>query len=184
MTDMNNEYSNPSDISDNVITNSDSEIRLNENDRLSAELAKKKTELALPDWDEELQSHQIRFLNAYALGGSVSHACRITKIGRRSPYRWAEKLPVFAQAMQEAKELGVQRLEDWALHRATDADNPSDRLVEFLLKAHRPAVYRERVDVALHGQIEHRKRVVLESLDDSRVVEATNLPETEEPLPE
>ena len=183
MTQLNNN-------SDNVVSDSDSDndisdqLSLNSDDRLASELADKKTELALPEWDESLTPNQIRFLNAYALGGSVSHACRVAKLGRKSPYRWAEGSEAFSNAMKEAKEAGVQRLEDWALQRATDADNPSDRLVEFLLKAHRPAVYRERVDLALHGQIEHRKRVVLESLDDDRVIEATNLSETEEPLPE
>jgi len=56
-----------------------------------------------------------------------------------------------------------------------DAMNPSDRLTEFLLKAARPEVYRERVDHHLHGKVEHRKRVILESLDEDRIVEA--LPE-------
>ena len=183
MTHLNNN-------SDNVVSDSDSDndisnhLSLNSEDKLVDELADKKTELALPEWDESFTPNQIRFLNAYALGGSVSHACRVTKLGRKSPYRWAETSEAFSNAMKEAKEAGVQRLEDWALQRATDADNPSDRLVEFLLKAHRPAVYRERVDLALHGQIEHRKRVVLESLDDDRIVEATNVERSEDPSSE
>ena len=129
------------------------------------------TELALPDWPEELTPSQKRFLNAYALGGSVSAAARSCEISRANPYRWAESSPEFTQALSVAKEYGVQRLEDWALSRAMDDMNPSDRLTEFLLKAARPEVYRERVDHRLTGQIEHRKRVILESLDDHRVIE-------------
>ena len=129
------------------------------------------TELALPDWPEELTPSQKRFLNAYALGGSVSAAARSCEISRANPYRWAESSPEFTQALSVAKEYGVQRLEDWALSRAMDDMNPSDRLTEFLLKAARPEVYRDRVDHRLTGQIEHRKRVILESLDDHRVIE-------------
>ena len=129
------------------------------------------TELALPDWPEELTPSQKRFLNAYALGGSVSAAARSCEISRANPYRWAESSPEFTQALSVAKEYGVQRLEDWALSRAMDDMNPSDRLTEFLLKAARPEVYRERVDHRLTGQIEHRKRGILESLDDHRVIE-------------
>ena len=129
------------------------------------------TELALPDWPEELTPSQKRFLNAYALGGSVSAAARSCEISRANPYRWAESSPEFTQALSVAKEYGVQRLEDWALSRAMDDMNPSDRLTEFLFKAARPEVYRERVDHRLTGQIEHRKRVILESLDDHRVIE-------------
>lgn len=77
--------------------------------------------------------------------------------------------------MLEARESGIQRLEDWALRRAMDSDNPSDRLTEFLLKAHRPYVYRERVDHHIHGQVEHKKRVILEEVDGSRIITAENL---------
>ena len=129
------------------------------------------TEVALPDWPDGLTPSQERFLNAYSLGGSVSAAARTCEISRTNPYRWAESSPVFREALSVAKEYGVQRLEDWALARAMDDMNPSDRLTEFLLKASRPEVYRERVDHRLTGQIEHRKRVILESLDDHRVIE-------------
>lgn len=130
------------------------------------------TLVALPEWPEGLTPPQMRFLNAFALGGSVSQACRSCSMGRANPYRWLEKSEVFQQQYEIAKEYGVQRLEDWALARAMDAMNPSDRLTEFLLKAARPEVYRERVDHHLHGKVEHRKRVILEALDQDRVVEA------------
>ena len=136
------------------------------------------TVVALPEWPEGLTPPQERFLNAFALGGSVSQACRSCGMGRANPYRWLEKSEVFAEQFEIAKEYGVQRLEDWALARAMDAMNPSDRLTEFLLKAARPEVYRERVDHHLHGKVEHRKRVILEALDEDRIVEA--LPDSPE----
>ena len=128
--------------------------------------------LQLPEWPEGLTPLQVRFLNALALGGSVSTACRVCMMARANPYRWAEGSESFSDAMAEAREVGVQRLEDWALQRAMDSDNPSDRLTEFLLKAHRPGVYRERVDHHIHGQVEHKKRVILEEVDGARIITA------------
>ena len=133
------------------------------------------TRIALPEWPEGLKPPMVRFLNAFAVGGSISQAGRSCGMSRNSPYRWLESSEVFQQQFEIAKEYGVQRLEDWALARAMDAMTPSDRLTEFLLKAARPEVYRERVDHHLHGKVEHRKRVILESLDEDRIVEA--LPE-------
>ena len=127
------------------------------------------TALALPEWPDGLTASQERFLTAYSLGGSISAAARACEISRANPYRWRESSEIFEQALAIAKEYGVQHLEDWALTRAMDTMNPSDRLTEFLLKAARPEVYRERVDHRLTGQIEHRKRVILETLDVSVV---------------
>jgi hypothetical protein len=129
------------------------------------------TAVALPEWPEGLTSSQERFLCAYSLGGSISAAARVCDMSRANPYRWAENSVAFREALTVAKEYGVQRLEDWALARAMDTMNPSDRLTEFLLKAARPEVYRERVDHRLTGQIEHRKRVILETIEDHKVIE-------------
>ena len=126
--------------------------------------------LAIPEWSDAFSPLQVRFLNAYAIGGSVARACRACKMARANPYRWADSNPEFSDALAEAREVGVQHLEDWALARAMDTMNPSDRLTEFLLKSLRPAVYRERVDHHLHGTVEHKKKVVLEDLDEARVV--------------
>ena len=123
------------------------------------------------DWPDTLSALQIQFLNALAIGGSVARACRSVGMARANPYRWLENSEEFAEQFAVAKEYGVQRLEDWALSRAMDSDNPSDRLVEFLLKAARPEMYRDRVDHHLHGKVEHRKRVILEGLEEAEIVE-------------
>ena len=139
------------------------------------------TDVIERDWPVTLTPLQVQFLNALSIGGSVARACRAVGMARANPYRWLESSEEFAEQFAVAKEYGVQRLEDWALSRAMDADNPSDRLTEFLLKAARPEVYRDRVDHHLHGKVEHRKRVILEGLEEAEVVEPLML---ESPKPE
>ena len=131
---------------------------------------KEKEQLLLPTWPDGLGPAQVRFLNAYSLGGSILRACEATGMSRSNPYRWSVD-PDFSEALAQAKEAGVQRLEDWALYRATDQEPPSDRLVEFLLKAARPEVYRERVDHRIAGSVEHRKRIILDNLEEIRVLD-------------
>ena len=123
-----------------------------------------------PEWGVYFTGMQVRFLEALALGGSISKACRACRISRTNPYRWADQDPAFAEALAGAREIGIQHLEDWALSRATDEMNPSDRLTEFLLKALRPEMYREKVDHHHHGSVEHKKRIIMEA----PVVEATD----------
>lgn len=127
-------------------------------------------EIVLPKWDGELNGNQRRFLSVYSLGGSITKACEVAGLCVTTVSRWRRESEDFDDAMDMSKEIGIQRLEDWALERAMDMVNPSDRLVEFLLKAHRPERYRERVDHRISGGVEHRKRVVLEEVDMSRVV--------------
>ena len=138
-------------------------------------------DLVTHDWPVTLTALQIQFLNAFSIGGSVARACRSVGMARANPYRWLDSSEVFADQFAVAKEYGVQRLEDWALSRAMDQDSPSDRLTEFLLKAARPEVYRDRVDHHVHGKVEHRKRVILEGLEEATVVEPVLL---EAPKPE
>ena len=68
----------------------------------------------------------------------------------------------FRDALEDARERGTQYLEDAALERATDYERPSDALLMFLLKARRPEVYRERLDVRATGKVERVKRVILQ----------------------
>ena len=54
----------------------------------------------------------------------------------------------YAAEFVRAKELAMQVLEDEATRRALGLDGaePSDRLMEFLLKAGRPDIYRDRIE--------------------------------------
>jgi hypothetical protein len=96
------------------------------------------------------------FLNMLAETCNVSEACRAANIGRRSVYDWRDADPVFADAWVEAEETAADKLEKVAWDRACSGQ--SDRMLEILLKAHRPK-YREKQVVELTGKdggpIEH-----------------------------
>ena len=105
---------------------------------------------------------QRRTLEVMSTGLSVTAAAKHAKIGRSTVYKWRRDSENFATLMDEAYEQGVDTLEDHALKRAHDADKPSDALTMFLLKAHRPARYRERVDLRHSGELHQIKRIIME----------------------
>lgn len=69
---------------------------------------------------------------------NVSEACRAAGISRATAYRWREESPEFAAAWSEAEETAADALEEMAWNRAQDG---SDRMLEILLKGHRPQKY-------------------------------------------
>lgn len=101
-----------------------------------------------------------RFLQALTATCNVTDACRAANIGRQTVYAWREDDDDFARAWAGALEEAVDALEKEAWRRARDGtDRPivyqgvvtgsyreySDRLMEILLKAHRPEKYIERL---------------------------------------
>ena len=112
-----------------------------------------------------------------ATGLSITAAAQHAKVGRSTIYAWRNEDGPFASRMDDAYEAGVDTLEDHALQRAHDADKPSDALTMFLLKAHRPARYRERVDRSHSGELRQVKRIVMEGHDP----ELENLDRDQEP---
>lgn len=72
---------------------------------------------------------------------NVSEAARAAKIGRSTAYDWRDADEAFAAAWDDAEEEAVDALEMRARERAMDN---SDRMMEILLKAHRPDKYVER----------------------------------------
>jgi len=70
-------------------------------------------------------------------------------MSRATAYLWREKDAEFARAWDDAKEDGVDRLEDIAKQRAFDG---SDTLVIFLLKANRPDKYRDTQQISFDSQ--------------------------------
>lgn len=84
------------------------------------------------------------FLDALSQHGNVSRAARTAKISRVMLYRDRAADADFAQAWTAAQQLGLDSLEDVANMRAR---RDSDTLLIFLLKAHRPEKYRDRVQV-------------------------------------
>ncbi|WP_267395246.1 MULTISPECIES: hypothetical protein [unclassified Sphingomonas] len=100
------------------------------------------------------------FLETLTACCNVTAACKAAGIGRQTAYQWREDDPAFAVAWAGALEEAVDALEKEAWRRAAEGvDKPivfqgvvtgsyreySDRLMEILLKAHRPDKYIERV---------------------------------------
>lgn len=79
---------------------------------------------------------------------NVSASCRAAMIGRTAAYDWRRDDADFAAAWEEAEEEAVDKLEEVARERAIDG---SDRMMEILLKAHRPEKYVERLRSELTG---------------------------------
>jgi DNA-binding phage protein len=114
-----------------------------------------------------------RFLEALSLMPNVSSAARTAGISRAMVYLERKENPEFRAAWDEAVDVGVDLLEQVAHTRATTGEarrvlrtitrtvdgqvvertewveesvRVSDAMLTLLLKAHRPEVYRERVD--------------------------------------
>lgn len=127
-----------------------------------------------------------QFLELLANGDTVKHACATLKIGRRTIYDQRERDPEFAQAWELALDTGIEELEQEAKRRALDG---SDRLLEFLLRAKRPEVYRENYRVEHTGAggapIQHEVKVdadeIIAGLEELGLVRR-DLPAAAEPV--
>lgn len=94
---------------------------------------------------------QEKFLKVLRVSCNVTGACRAAKIGRRTAYDWREADPDFAAAWKDAEEEAADTLEQVAWKRATEGQ--SDRLMEILLKGHRPERYVDKFKGELTGAI-------------------------------
>ena len=79
-----------------------------------------------------------RFLDKLRDSGNVRLACRAAGVPRRTVYNWRDRWVTFADEWDDALDDACDRLEEKAWERALDY---SDRLLQFLLKAHRPGRY-------------------------------------------
>ena len=108
------------------------------------------------------------FLQSYAQWANVSYACQVSGVGRSTVYEWQEHDAAFAAAFHAAEAAATERLEREAWRRATEGTpykrtsywhgepvgtdekiEYSDALMMLLLRARKPDVYREKVDVAV-----------------------------------
>lgn len=80
------------------------------------------------------------FLSTLRNTGNVRAACQATGITRKTAYQHRNQAPEFAAAWDEALEDAIDALEAVAINRARTS---SDTLLIFLLKAHRPGLYRD-----------------------------------------
>ena len=90
------------------------------------------------------------FLQTLKETGNVLLSCRVAGISRKQAYKTRQTNAAFAAEWADCMDDAIDMLEDIAVQRAKTV---SDVLLIFLLKAHRPEVYRETVNL----RIEHAR---------------------------
>ncbi len=86
------------------------------------------------------------FLEAFRNSGNVRSACQAAGVHRSAPYLRAKRDPGFASEWAAAKDDAVDLLETWLWEAGSKGDT---RATIFLLKALRPSVYRDQVEVRI-----------------------------------
>lgn len=81
---------------------------------------------------------------------NVALAAHGAGVDRRQIYRECDRNPQFAEQLRDAKAAAIERLEAAAYERAK---NVSDTLLIFLLKSHKPELYRESVSLKHSGTV-------------------------------
>ena len=91
------------------------------------------------------------FIAALRNSGNVRASCLAAGIARKTAYVWRDRWATFADEWAEALEDSCDVLEAEARRRGMSV---SDRLLMFLLKAHRPEVFGEKqqVDITSDGK--------------------------------
>lgn len=100
-----------------------------------------------PEKDIKANNQRV-FVEQLVKGQTITAAAKASGICRRTAYSWRESDKTFAEAWDDALEIGTEKLETEATRRALEG---SDTLLIFLLKARRPKVYRERVSTEVTG---------------------------------
>ena len=81
-----------------------------------------------------------RFLEVLASSGGIKQSAEIAKVGFRTVYDWREQDAEFRAAWESIEESKTVALEESLYNRAVSSDTIA---AIFLLKARRPAMYRE-----------------------------------------
>lgn len=114
-----------------------------------------------------------RFLEKLRDNGNVRASCKAAGVPRRTVYNWRDKWLTFRTEWEDALEDACDVLEAAAWKRAVD--DQSDRMLMFLLKAHRPSKYKDRIATELTGAgggpIAYREVIVEMPGDDSQAME-------------
>jgi hypothetical protein len=134
----------------------------------------KDTEQGYTPPDAVVQPQKRAFLIAFAEQGTITHSALAAGVSRTLIYEWIRSDPAFADAFEEAKEAfadllerearrrAVDGVEEYVLHHGKVVRDPetgaylkrrtySDRLMELMLRAKRPAEYRDRTSTELSG---------------------------------
>jgi hypothetical protein len=93
---------------------------------------------------------QQKFLRALSQTPSVKHACRAAGVSRQTAYVHRAADRAFAADWQDAISASVDELESVAFKKAAEGDS---HLITFLLRCHKPEVYRERSELAVAGGV-------------------------------
>lgn len=151
---------------------------------------KKKTTVAkrfkLPDQHLTGRARGI-FLAVMTETGNVSEACRVVNVSRNAVYRLKGRDITFSDLWNEAVDTSVDALEIEARRRAIRGYKKpvwykgkqvgtiteySDRLLELLLKAHRPDKFRERVEHSTgqsSGEAEQMRELIQAARNDPKL---------------
>lgn len=120
-----------------------------------------------PPTPEERARYKREFLELLRTTCNVSTSSQLIGFSRRTLYNWRNDDPEFAEDWDEAVDDAIDALELEARRRAmAGVEKPimykgeevarvreySDRLMEFLLTAHRPEKYRQRLSAELTGR--------------------------------
>ncbi len=92
------------------------------------------------------EAKRAAFIAALRNSGNVRASCQQAGISRRTAYTWRDKWVAFADDWAEALEDSCDVLEAEARRRGMSI---SDRLLMFLLKAHRPEVFGDKQKIDL-----------------------------------
>jgi hypothetical protein len=108
------------------------------------------------------------FLETLRQSCNVAESCRAAGLARRSVYEWRDADPEFMADWLEAEAEAVDKLEREAWRRGAEGyDEPvifqgvitdsykkySDRMLEILLKGHRPERFKERIAAEHSGTV-------------------------------
>lgn len=127
------------------------------------------------------------FLAAYAETATVKYAAEAAQIDRKTHYRWLASDPEYAEALREAAEEAVERLEREALRRALEGTQKavyhngkvvgyvteySDTLLIFLLKGARPQKYRDNAQLTYNDNRDQDHSQVLNVITPEQYADA------------
>lgn len=106
------------------------------------------------------QQRQQKFLNEFSTRHLITEAAEAAGVHEITVHRWKREDEEFAQKFRELDEMVTTALEEKAWEVAVEDGNPT--MLIFLLKARRPAMYREnRIELTGAGggaiQFEQRK---------------------------
>ncbi|MFQ5471512.1 MAG: hypothetical protein ACE5FA_01325 [Dehalococcoidia bacterium] len=124
--------------------------------------------MAEQGYSHDTEKNKATAVEVMSMTGMLSRAAIAVNVSRQTLYNWMKKDEQFKQDMEEARECGIEMLEDSCMARALEGvaepvyqngrcvghkTKHSDQLAMFMLRANKPEKYRERYDVNLSGTV-------------------------------